>query len=1124
MEGGNMKKLKLSENALKVLEKRYLKRNEKGEIIETPEELFRRVARAIAEVDKDYPYFKERVSETEEKFYEIMAEGYFLPNSPTLMNAGTPLGQLSACFVLPIEDSMEGIFETLKHAAIIHKTGGGTGFSFSKLRPKGDIVRTTGQIASGPVSFMKVFNAATEAVKQGGRRRGANMGVLRVDHPDILEFITCKDDVREITNFNISVAVTEKFMKAVLNDEEYELINPRLGKPVKKLRAKEVFEKIAYQAWKNGEPGIIFIDRINETHTLKNVGEIEATNPCVSGDTWIITPYGPYKVEEIVGKFIAIGLNGKFYRTNEDGFFLTGEKDVFKIITKKGYELKATQDHLIRIVQKLTRYKRYENWKKVGELEAGDKIVLSNNREIYWTGKGKFEEGYLLGLLIGDGTLKKEGGIICVWGNDEGAKSVIYEAEKAAKILPHRKDFKGFVKILNKNEYRLKMASIRELARKYGIVPGKKVITEEIEKTSYEFYQGFLRGIFDTDGTILSNLKKGVSIRLWQNSLNNLKIIQRMLLRMGIVSQIYKYRKKEGKKLLPDGKGGYKYYQVKEGHELVISKDNIKIFAEKIGFGNIEKEEKLKNLLSSYKRKLNRERFIDEIEKIEYCGKEKVYDVQVPGINAFDANGFYVHNCGEKPLLPYESCNLGSINVAKFYKGTPWYLREKRRSKWEEVKDMIDWEKLGEIVDISVHFLDNVVDANNYPLKEIEKLTKENRKIGLGIMGFADLLYILGIPYRSEEAIRVAEEIMKFVQERAHNASCKIGKIKGAFPNIEKSIFKGTTRRNAVVTTIAPTGTISMIADTSAGIEPNFSLVYVKNVMEGERLLYINKYFEEAAKFWGFYSDELMNEISKVPSIKPFDEIPDFIRDIFDVTFDVDYKQHVMIQAAFQKYTEDAVSKTINMPESATVQDVKKAFLLAYELGCKGITVYRTGSRPEQVYDVPVKKEEEKKTHILRPKPRPKVVSGKTYKMPSGLGTLYITVNEDEEGLLEVFIQVGKSGGHANALTEAIGRLISLALRSGVSPNEIIKQLKGIRSANPIWEDGEVYFSIPDTIAKVLEKHLGKGEQLKIFPEPKRKILEGLTPSGEICPECGASLVMIEDCATCLSCGYSKCE
>ncbi len=1104
------KKVKLSENALRVLEKRYLKRNDKGDIIETPEELFERVAKAIAEVDKNYSGFKDKISEIEDKFYTIMTQGYFLPNSPTLMNAGTPLGQLSACFVLPVEDSMEGIFETLKHAAIIHKSGGGTGYSFSRLRPKGDIVRTTGQIASGPVSFMKVFNAATEAVKQGGRRRGANMGVLKVDHPDIFEFITCKDDVTEITNFNISVAATEKFMQAVLNDQEYALINPRTKEEVKRVKAREVFEKIVNQAWKNGEPGIIFIDRINQTHTLKGMEEIEATNPCVSGDTWIITPEGPFMVKEIIGKFIAIALNGRFYKTNEDGFFLTGKKDIFKIKTKKGYEVKVTEDHLIRVAEKITRYKIYETWKPAGNLKPGDKIILSNNRKLYWEGKGSFEEGYLLGLLIEDGALKEEAGITGIWGESEGNKSVMIKAEKSA--LTHRKDFKGFIKI-------------SDITKEYGILSGKKNLKEEIEKTGYEFYRGFLRGIFDADSNVIGNLKKGISIRLWQKNLNTLKIIQRMLLRMGIVSSIYEKRKKEKDKLLPDGKGGYKLYHVKEGHELVISKDNIKVFFEKIGFSDVYKKEKIKAFLNSYKRNLNRERFVDCIEKIEYAGKETVYDVQIPGINSFDANGFYVHNCGEKPLLPYESCNLGSINVAKFYKGNPWYIKQRRPALWEEVKDRIDWGKMGEIVDIAVHFLDNVVDANSYPLKEIEEITKKNRKIGLGIMGFADLLFMLGISYKSKEALKAAEEIMKFIQERSHIKSIQIGELKCPFPNIDKSIFKGTKRRNAVVTTIAPTGTISMIADTSSGIEPNFSLVYVKNVMEGEKLLYINKYLEQASVELGFYSQDLMEEISKVPTIKAFDEIPFFIREIFDTTFDVPTEQHVRIQAAFQKYTEDAVSKTINMPESATPEDVKKAFLLAYELGCKGITVYRHGSRPGQVYDTPVKKEEEKRIGILRPRPRPKIVKGKTYKMPSSLGTLYVTVNEDEEGLLEVFIQVGKSGGHANALTEAIGRLISLALRSGVSPNEVIKQLKGIRSASPVWEDGDVYFSIPDTIAKVLEIHLGKGEQLKMFPEPKTKpFLEGAKPSGEICPDCGGTLVMMENCAICLSCGYSKCE
>ena len=1089
----------VSENALRILEKRYLLRNEKGDIIETPKEMYERVAKAIASVDKSYPVFKDRVLETEEKFYYIMSQGYFLPNSPTLMNAGTKMGQLSACFVLPIEDSMEGIFETLKHAAIIHKTGGGTGFSFSRLRPKGDVVRTTGQIASGPVSFMKVFDAATEAVKQGGRRRGANMGILKINHPDIEEFITCKDDVTQITNFNISVAVTEDFMEALKRgDKEYPLINPRNGEVVKKVNPRELWKKLVFQAWKNGEPGIIFIDRINKTHTLKNVGEIEATNPCVSGDTWVITPYGPFKVKEIIGKFISIGLNGKFYKTNEDGFFFTGEKEVFKIITKKGYELKVTEDHLIRSVQKITRHKIYEIWRKVKELKPGDKIVLSNNREIYWESKGKFEEGYLLGLLIGEGTLKKEERVICVWGNSEGTKSIIYQAENGAKILPHRK------------EYGLKMASIRELAKRYGIVPGEKVITEEIEKTSYEFYQGFLRGIFDADGTILSNLKKGISIRLWQKDINNLKIIQRMLLRMGIVSQIYKFRKK--------------------GHELVISKDNIKVFAEKIGFGDIERRKKLKDLLYSYKRKLNRERFIDEIEKIEYCGKEKVYDVQIPGINAFDANGFYVHNCGEKPLLPYESCNLGSINVAKFYKGTPWYIENKRPSVWEEVKERIDWEKMKEIVELAVHFLDNVIDANVYPLPEIEKMTKLNRKIGLGVKGFADLLYMLGIPYSSYEALKAAEEIMKFIQENAHRKSVEIGEIKGPFPNIEKSIFKGTKRRNSVVTTIAPTGTISMIADTSPGIEPNFALVYVKNVMGGERLLYVNKYFKQAAEALGFYSEELMETLSKMPTIKKIEEIPEYIREIFDVTFDITPEQHVRMQAAFQKYVEDAVSKTINLPENAKYEDVEKAYLLAYELGCKGITVYRHGSRPGQVYDTP-KREEEKRVRRLKPRPRPKVVAGKTYKIKSELGTVYVTINEDEYGPHEVFIQLGKSGSSSNALTEAIGRLISLALRSGIDPMEIVDQLKGIRSM-PTWDDGEVILSCPDGIGKVLEKHL-KVEQLGIFPEDKKakrvtyevKYKDTTYSStGEICPECGGAMIYAEDCLTCPHCGFSKCE
>ncbi len=1101
----------ITKNALIVLEKRYLRKDEQGNIIESPEDLFKRVARAISDVDK---FYGEDSEESYRRFYEIMAKLEFLPNSPTLMNAGTAFQQLSACFVLPIEDSMESIFETLKYAALIHKTGGGTGFSFSNLRPSNDVVKTTSGVSSGPISFMKVYNAATEAIKQGGRRRGANMGILRIDHPDIVDFIKCKEKEGELANFNISVAITDEFMKRLQNDEEYELINPRTKQVVKRLKAREVFDLIVEHAWLNGEPGVIFIDVINKYNPTPEVGMIESTNPCVSADTWVLTPSGPFQVKEIVGKFTAIGLNGKFYRTNEDGFFFTGEKDVFKIITKKGYELKATQDHLIRSVEKITRHKIYETWKSLRELKIGDKVVLSNNRQIYWEGKGNFEEGYILGLLVGDGTLKKEAGVLCVWGDNEGSKSIISYAENAAKLLPHRKDFKGFTQVVDRNEYRLKMASIKKLAEKYGIVSGKKVITEEIEKTSYEFYQGFIRGIFDADGTVVGNLKKGVSIRVWQKDLNNLKIIQRMLLRIGIVSQIYKVRKKEAKKLLPDGKGGYKYYCVKEGHELVISKDNLWVFAEKIGFGNIEKERKLNKLLNAYRRKLNRERFVDEIEKIEYCGKEKVYDVQIPGINAFDANGFYVHNCGEQPLLPYESCNLGSINLGKMviHRG--------------DVCE-IDWVRLKYVTETAVHFLDNVIDANHYPVEKIREMTLANRKIGLGVMGWADMLFQLRISYNSKEALNLAEKVMSFIKKVAVETSEKLAEKRGPFPNFEKSIFKnGKPRRNATLTTIAPTGSIGIIANASTGIEPVFALAYVrKNILGGEELFEINPYFKQALIEEGLYSEDLIKEVIQKGSLKDIKGIPESLKRVFVTAMDIPPEMHIRMQAAFQKYVDNAVSKTINMPNSATKEDVEKVYLLAYKLGCKGVTVYRDGSRNVQVLNIgsSTKKEERVKPE---PRTRPRVVSGKTIKMITGCGNMYVTINEDEFGPCEVFTSLGKSGGCTSSQSEAIGRLISLALRSGVKAEKVIEQLRGIRCPSPVIFQGESIFSCADALAKAIEIYLEEKNVPSLFDTVKSEQIKnnknnlGLNPQ---CPECGAILEIGEGCATCRRCGYSKC-
>ena len=740
--------LSFSPNALKVLEKRYLKKNEEGRVVEAPEELFRRVAKAVASADSKYGKSGADIQDIEKEFYEILASLEFLPNSPTLMNAGRRLGQLSACFVLPVDDSMESIFDAVKHTAIIHKSGGGTGFSFSRLRPNGDIVGSTKGISSGPVSFMTVFDTATEAVKQGGTRRGANMGILRVDHPDILNFISCKDDNTKFNNFNISVALTDEFMKAVKEDRSYDLINPRTKKITDSLKAREVFSLIVEHAWRNGEPGIVFIDRVDDSNPTPQIGHIESTNPC-----------------------------------------------------------------------------------------------------------------------------------------------------------------------------------------------------------------------------------------------------------------------------------------------------------------------------------------------------------------------------GEQPLLPYESCNLGSINLAKAVK------TENKTQKIERKK--IDWDKLRDITWKAVHFLDNVIDINKYPLPIIGEMTRANRKIGLGLMGWADMLIQLGVPYNSDTAIKLAENVMEFIQREGKNASAAIAEERGDFPNYKGSIYDGKIRlRNATVTTIAPTGTLSIIAGCSSGIEPLFAVSYVRTVMEGTKLIEVNPYFEKVAKEQGFWSRELMEKIADRGSIKEFKEIPDDVKAVFVTAHDITPKEHITMQAAFQKFVDNAVSKTVNFPNEATHKDVEDVYLLAYKLGCKGVTVYRDGSREQQVLTKGRKDKKQQAVDSAQkvvPKGRPEVIKGATRLMKTGCGNLYVTINEDEKGhLFELFTSMGKAGGCAASQSEAIGRLVSLAFRSDIEPDEIIKQLKGISCHEPAWHSGGRILSCSDAIAKALEKYRvegkkGNGDELKVF------MLMGA------CPECGGAIERESGCLVCHNCGFTKC-
>ncbi|UCH22876.1 MAG: vitamin B12-dependent ribonucleotide reductase [Deltaproteobacteria bacterium] len=729
----------LSGNAKTVLERRYLKKDAKGRVVETPQKLFRRVARHVAAAEKNYGH-ADLAEKMEEQFYGMMTDFYFLPNSPTLMNAGRRLGQLAACFVLPVEDSLDGIFSSLHHAALIHKSGGGTGFSFSRLRPKDSRVGTTGGVASGPVSFMKIFNTATEQVKQGGTRRGANMAILRVDHPDIMDFIYCKKKNGALNNFNISVSVTDAFMEAVKKKTAYSLVDPVDNRKVGELKAAEVYRALVEQAWENGDPGVIFLDKINKDNPTPDIGEIESTNPC-----------------------------------------------------------------------------------------------------------------------------------------------------------------------------------------------------------------------------------------------------------------------------------------------------------------------------------------------------------------------------GEQPLLPFEACNLGSVNLAKF-------VAEK------DGEPVVDYHRLNEVIRLAVRFLDNTIDMSKYPLSEIIDMVKGNRKIGLGVMGFADMLYQLKVPYNSEKALEVAEEVMLFIQTASHEASKQLAEERGVFNNFDKSVYKNQTDqtyRNATTTTIAPTGTLSIIAGCSSGIEPLFALSFVRNVMDNDELLEVNPYFEKVARERGFYSRELMDIIARKGSIADLEEIPEDVREIFVTAHDVSPEWHVSMQAAFQKYTDNAVSKTVNLPHDATREDVLKVYDLAYELGCKGITIYRDGSKENQVLSFTNKLR--KNAGILAAvQERPETLQGFTTKIKTGLGQLYVTVTELDGQPFEVFATIGKSGRSTTAKTEAIGRLVSLALRSGVKVDEIVDQLKGIGGEHPVFQEGGLVLSIPDAISRVLEKRYMKNNT-RAQGRNKSRLL------GETCPECGQTISFEEGCMTCHFCGLTRC-
>ena len=1185
---------RLTENSTTVLANRYLAKDEAtGEVVETPKGLFWRVATAVAA-----PEYRELGKPVGDKwsrrFYDLMATGTFMPNSPTLMNAGRSMGMLSACFVLPVEDSIEEIFNTLKHVALIQKAGGGTGFSFSRLRPDGSIVASSGGRTSGPLSFIDAFSSGTDAIQQGAFRRGANMGVMRCDHPDVLEFLRAKDNLNRWTNYNISVGVTNDWMQKVVDSPEERLtvVNPHGGQKawLRKSTGRrcseadydafaagegpsdaeywtygEIMDQVTEHAWRNGEPGMLFLDRANEDNQVPNLGDYEATNPCVTGDTWVLTEEGPQQVSALLGKPTRVAVDGAWFATSELGFFHTAKKQTFRLRCANGMEMRLTEDHPVRKVTKRTRWRVESAWVALKDLQAGDELVLHDHRSMDgWQGRGSEQEGYLLGLLQGDGTLSVQGAALSVWAAKTadgtvapataGALSVMGAAEAALSTLQHRADFAGFHPITNRSEWRAVSAPLRNLAAEFGMEPGAKSAGKAIESTSSDFHIGLLRGMFDADGSVQGTLEKGISLRLAQSDEELLQRAQRMLARLGVQSRILK-RRAAGAALLPNGKGASQLYPTKAQFELLISGSNLAMFAERIGFADVDKQSKLEAKLAAKTRRANQERFVVGIESITADVVEDVFDVQVPGPNAFDANGLYVHNCGEQWLLPYGSCNLGSINLNTFFKpGAP------EAAGWEE---RFEWERFDTAVDDCVRFLDDVITINNYPIDEIRARAEQERRIGLGVMGFADLLYQLGVRYGSEQSFSIARALSARLTERSLHASEQLVEKDGrptftAWEGSKPQVEGKKPRRHSHVTTVAPTGTISIISGCSGGIEPLFSLAFQRQVMKNADgvpvvMKEVNADFRKALEKADCSAADIENiiDIALADGTIKNTDLPQDVREVFVTAHDVIPREHILMQAAWQSSIDNAVSKTINLPHDCEESDVRTAYLLAWREGCKGVTVYRDGCREMQPMALKDKEvaAQPKLHEAISPVKLPEIMPSLRVRQLTPFGNMHVKISVDTktEREMEVFAQLGKGGDVANSDLEAICRMISLFLRCGGQLNMALKQLEGIGSSMTVpSRDGRI-MSLADGLAKSLQRYMDAKEhfglraillgevdpdQLHQGPDSVVRVggngsRAGTGTGGAFkikCPSCEANnLIFEEGCCKCVGCGYSQC-
>ena len=1051
-----------------------------------------------------------------------------------------------------IPDDMGGIFAHLREAALTMQQGGGIGYDFSTLRPRGAPVKGVGADASGPVSFMEVWDAMCRTIMSAGSRRGAMMATLACDHPDIEEFVEAKRAQGRLAMFNLSVLASDAFMDAVKADAPWELKFE--GKVFKTLRARELWERIMRATYEFAEPGVIFIDRINRENNLAYCETIRATNPCLTADTWIFTTNGPRQIDELVGSPFAAIAEGRIWPSDERGFFPRGVKPVIRLRTREGHGLTLTCDHLIRKVIRRTRWSSEWEWMQAGVLAAGDEILLHDHRDApHWGGDETAvrdgDEGYLLGLLIGDGVLKEDKAVLSVWpgrrivnGSDErhGIRGVMEAALEAANRLPHRADFRGWVEVPSRGEHRLALGALKKLALDSGLRPRAKHITAAMERRSRTFQAACLRGLFDADGCVIGDQSKGVSIRLSQSDLTTLEAVQRMLLRLGIASTIYRERRAAGSRLLPDGRGGQKSYAVRAQHELAIAGANLALFAERVGFSDSEKSARLSGALSNYRRGLNRECFAATVESVEPVGEAEVFDAAVPGLNAFDANGFWAHNCGEQPLPPYGACLLGSINLAKLV-----------HAPFEEHSEL-DEAELVRLTRVAVRFLDNVIDISRFPLPEQRAEAFAKRRIGLGVTGLADALIFCRARYGAPESIALIDRWLGIVSLAAYMTSAEIAEEKGSFPLFDAEAYLAQPNiarlpeelrarirahgiRNALLTSIAPTGTISLFADNvSSGVEPVFAYSYMRKVLRADG--------SREEQLVGDYAYRRFREIFG-------EEAP--LPDYFVNAQTLSPRDHIAVQAACQRHVDSSISKTINVPADISFADFEGVYREAYDSGCKGCTTYRpnavTGSVlatvPEATMREEVPADEEEPVlpfardggvvYMTKPLDRPDSLLGLTYKVkwPDSDHAFYITINDiEKDGRRRPFeIFINSKNMEAYAWTLALTRMISAVFRRGGDVSFVVDELKAVFDPRGgQWLAGHYVPSLLAAIGDVIERHLiaigfmNPREKLPL-PEKLRAVV-GEDLRGRSCPRCNSpSLIALEGCDTCMACGFSRC-